>query len=175
MHLTEEQWNIIAPIFVSPPRRERRGRPRVPDREVLDGILWILKTGAQWNELPGDYPPYQTCHRRYQEWVERIVFQKVLTLLAQDMEQRGKINLKECFIDGTFSSAKKGGSLLVRLNAGKAVKSWRFRTRALFLSPSIWPLLLRMKSDWWKKRLPGDLPERIRGYSWATGHTIAIH
>lgn len=67
MRLTNEQWNILAPILKKPPRLDERGRPRRDDLEVLEGILWVLKTGAQWKALPREYPPYQTCHRRLQE------------------------------------------------------------------------------------------------------------
>ena len=161
-HISDEQWNIIEPILHRPKRWETRGRPRKPDRPLLDGILWILKTGAQWSELPKEYPPYQSCHRRFQEWVARGIFDTILELLAKDMEYRGKISLDECFIDGTFAPAKKGVRVLVRLNAEKAVKSWSSQTKALFLSPSLWPLLLRTKSPWLKKRLPSDLPERLQ-------------
>ena len=69
--LTNEQWNIPAPMLKKPPRLDGRGRPRRDDREVLEGILWVLKTGAQWKALPREYPPYQTCHHRLQEWRDR--------------------------------------------------------------------------------------------------------
>ncbi len=69
MDLTDAQWEIVAPLIPNPPRRkDGRGRPRRERREVLDGMLWILRTGAQWAELPGRYPPYQTCHRYFQQW-----------------------------------------------------------------------------------------------------------
>src|SRR6266571_4942168 len=87
----------------SPRFCSRWSSPR-PDREVLDGILWVLKTGAQWNELPSKYPPYQTCHRRFSEWVRNGALAELLRVLAQDMEVRGGISLEECFIDGTFAS-----------------------------------------------------------------------
>jgi transposase len=164
MKFTDQQWSIIAPIIKKTKRMETRGRPRRNDKEIMEGILWILKTGAQWSEMPNKYPPYQTCHRRYQEWVELGVFNKALTVLAQDMEQRGGIKLEECFIDGTFASAKKGGIALARQNAEKAARLWSLRTKTVFQSPSIWPLLLRMKSSWWKKRLPKDLQNRILNF-----------
>ncbi len=174
MKLTNEQWNIIEPLLRKPPRLDKRGKARKNNRDVLEGILWILKTGAQWRELPERYPSYQTCHRRLQEWRDRGIFEKILYVIAKDMEKRGKIKLKECFIDGTFASAKKGALLWARRSVEKAQKSWLFRTKALFQSPSIWPLLLRMKSLWWKKQLPKDLPERIQDYLWLTGHTTLI-
>jgi len=171
MHLTNEQWGLIVPLLPPSPRKDGRGRPRRDDRSILDGVLWVLKTGAQWYELPRDrgYAPYQTCHRRLQEWAKNKVFENILTVLAEDMEKRGKIDLKECFLDGTFSSAKKGDFWLVQLRKARVQRSWRSETRALFLSPSVWPVLLHMKSLWWQKRLPRDLPKRYQDASSLTG------
>jgi transposase len=56
---------ILQPIL----RKDGRGRPWRDTCAVLNGVLWVLGTGAQWRELPSKYPPYQTCHRRFQQWV----------------------------------------------------------------------------------------------------------
>ena len=65
--LDDEQWQVIEPLLLKPERRaDGRGRPRKDDREVLNGILWILRSGARWQDLPERFPPYQTCHRRFQ-------------------------------------------------------------------------------------------------------------
>jgi transposase len=67
MDLTDEQWDLLEPLIPQPPRRkDGRGRPWRDPRDVLNGILWILRTGAPWKDLPERYPPYQTCHRRFQ-------------------------------------------------------------------------------------------------------------
>jgi transposase len=78
MELTNEQWKKIELIIESlTPSKDPRGRkPRDP-RDILNGILWILRTGAPWKDLPGRYPPYQTCHRRLQQWVDQGVFQRI--------------------------------------------------------------------------------------------------
>lgn len=164
MHLTDEQWALVCPHIPGSPRKDGRGRPRCDDREILNGILWILRTGAQWADLPDRFPPYQTCHRRFQEWVKNKIFFKILTVLAQDMESRGKIKVQECFVDGTFASAKKGGLWWAKPSAAKARRSWPLEIKTVFQSPSIWPLLLRMKSPWWKERLPENLPAITREY-----------
>lgn len=86
-----------------------RGRPPVhDDRSVLNGILWVLRTGAAWADLPERFPSSSTCYRRFSKWVKTGVFRKILEALARDLEERGAINLSECFIDGTFVVAKKG-------------------------------------------------------------------
>src|SRR5215217_2906798 len=59
MDLTDEQWEVLEPLIPDPPRREDgRGRPWRDPRDVLNGILWILRTGAPWKDLPQRYPPY---------------------------------------------------------------------------------------------------------------------
>jgi transposase len=78
MHLTDEQWELLEPWIPAPPRRpDGRGRPWRDNRAVLDGILWVLRSGARWKDLPRDYPPYQTCHRRFQQWVQAGVFAQI--------------------------------------------------------------------------------------------------
>jgi transposase len=105
MDLTDEQWRVLEPLIGTMPRRaDGRG-----SREVLDGILWILRTGAQWANLPERYLPYQTCHRRFQRWVRGGTLERVLEALARDLKERGGLDLSECFIDGTFVAARKGG------------------------------------------------------------------
>jgi transposase len=70
MDLTDEQWAVLEPLILPPPRRtDGKGWPWRYPREILNGILWVLRTGAPWHDLPERYPPYQTCHRRFQQWI----------------------------------------------------------------------------------------------------------
>ena len=145
--LTDEQWAIIGPLIPEPPRREDgRGRPWRDTREVINGVLWILRSGSRWQDLPERFPPYQTCHRRFQQWSRDGTLRQVLEALARDLEGRGEIDLSECFIDGTFVVAKKGGALWAPQNGVKARSSWEWQTFMVFLSPSTRRLLRRMKS-----------------------------
>jgi transposase len=136
MELTDKQWEIIEPIIPkSRSRKGKRGRPSVNKREVLNGILWILRTGAQWREMPKKYPPYQTCHRYFQNWSRVGTLGKLLRCLANDLIKRGKLKIEEGFIDGSFSSAKKGVLELVEQSAAKGARSWQLQTALVFLSP----------------------------------------
>ena len=146
MDLTNEQWQIVETIL--PPdrvRADRRGRPWSDRRTVLNGVLWILRTGARWQDLPEQYGPHQTVHRRFQNWVRSKVLEEVLLAVAQDLKDRGGIDLRECFIDGTFVPAKKGGSAWGKLSVGRAANSWRSRTAMVFLSPYAQRVLARLK------------------------------
>ncbi|MEO6588819.1 MAG: IS5 family transposase [Pyrinomonadaceae bacterium] len=120
--LTDEQWILIEPLFDKTNEIQTRGRPRRSAREVLNGVLWILRSGARWADLPDRFPPYQTCHRRFQHWVKDGTLKKVLETLAEDLYVRGKLDLSETSIDGTFASAKKGAFKVGKTKRGKGTK-----------------------------------------------------
>jgi transposase len=147
MDLTEVQWDKLKPLLAPKRRPDGRGRPWRDARAVLNGILWVLRTGAPWHDLPDRYPPYQTCHRRFQQWQRDGTLTRLLHVLAEDLRACGKLDLSETFIDASFSSAKKGALLSARLAAEKAVKSWRSQTAMVFLSPAASPALRRMKPN----------------------------
>ena len=146
MELTDKQWEIIEPIL--PKGKSKLGqrvRPAVDKRKVFNGVLWILKTGAQWRELPNRYPSYQTCHRYFQRWSQSGILEKLLRRLAKDLIERGQLDIEEGFIDGSFSVAKKGVLELVRQSAAKGARSWQSQTALVFLSPFVLRVLRRMK------------------------------
>jgi transposase len=152
MDLTDAQWTILKPLLANKLGR-KRGRPWRDARAVWNGVLWILRTGAPWHDLPSRYPPYQTCHRRFQQWQRDGTLTRLLHALAEDLRARGKLDLSETFIDASFSSAKKGALLSARLAEEKAVKSWRSQTAMAFLSPAASPALRRMKPNLSKRLL----------------------
>src|SRR6478609_5846870 len=69
IRLTDEQWERIRKHFPEEHIPDgRAGRKPIPTRHVLEAVLWILNTGAQWHMLPQSYPNYKTVHRRFQTW-----------------------------------------------------------------------------------------------------------
>lgn len=138
MDLTDQQWAHIAK-HLPPERSGGRGRPPRHPRDVLNGILWVLRTGAPWADIPARYPSYQTCHRRFQQWVNEGTFVRVLQGLAEDLRERGGLDLSEVFIDGTHAGAKKGDPVLAALDVGLPPRSWQWQTAMVFLwlSPSL--------------------------------------
>jgi transposase len=146
MDLTDQQWKIVEPILPPDPVREDgRGRPWRDRRMVLNGILWILRTGAPWKDLPPRYGPYQTAHRRFQHWVRSGVMEKLLLTLAAHLQEAGGLDLKECFVDGTFVPAKKGGDWWGKPSGARAPRSWALQTAMVFLSPCGQKALRRLK------------------------------
>ncbi len=155
MDLTDQQWSILQPLIPEPPRRvDGRGRPWADNRKLLDGMLWILRTGAQWEDLPRRYGTKSTCHRRFQDWVEKGVFEAILAALADDLEERGGLDLSECFVDATFASAKKGDPQSGLPGVGRAARSWQWQTALVFLSPLTLHLLRQRRSRLLKRYSP---------------------
>lgn len=85
--LTDEEWVRIEPLL--PPQRSGKpGRPYSDHRKVINGILWIDRTGAPWRDMPERYGPFSTCHDRLVRWQEEGVWANVLAqLIAQEDEQ----------------------------------------------------------------------------------------
>lgn len=106
--LTDEQWFLIEDLFPHEPPSEWGGRPSVPPRLCLEGVLWVLRSGARWKDLPIHFPSPSTCWRRLKEWTESGVFQKAWARLLGKLDGLNQIDWEETFADGTFSPAKKG-------------------------------------------------------------------
>jgi transposase len=133
--LTDLQWKILQDLIPEPMhRKDGRGRPWKDRRAVLNGVLWVLRTGAPWVDVPERYPSYQTCHRRFQQWVRSGVMKGILEALALELKIRGTLDVKEAFIDGSFAPAKKGVLRSEKQNAVREPKSWQSQTVMVFLS-----------------------------------------
>jgi len=143
--LRDAQWELIEPILRPRRRSDGRGRPWRDTRAVLKGILWV--TGAQWRELPKKYPPYQTCHRRFQHWVRQGKLERILQALATGLQARGKLRLEEAFIDASFTGAKKGALRSGLLSAAKGRKSSLWPMITVFLSRLVSKALRRTKAS----------------------------
>ena len=123
LSLTNEQWERIRKHFPEEHiAADRPGRKPIATRKVLEGVLWILNTGAQWHMLPQCYPNYKTVHRRFQQWCRDEILRSVLTDLANDLRERGAIDERESFIDATFAAARGGGEEIGPTKRGKGVK-----------------------------------------------------
>ncbi len=122
--VTDRQWGLIQPHL--PPRKvnPKGGRPWADDRGCFEGILWILWTGAPWSELPSRYGSPTTCWRRLREWEERGVLLELWRAFLAQLNDRQKIRWDECFVDGSFAPAKKGGCASARPSAARERSGW---------------------------------------------------
>ena len=80
------------------------------DRECLEGILWLLRTGSRWRDMPIDLPSGSTCWRRLRDWAGEEVLQDIHTILIEELDELGEIDFDELFADATFIRTKKGAT-----------------------------------------------------------------
>src|SRR5712692_4124759 len=110
--IPDDLWAEIEPLLGEEKVPGTRGRPPVAFRKVLDGILYVLRTGCQWKALPKEYGSGSTAHRRFQQWVGGGVFQKLwVKLLGKYDELRG-IKWKWQSLDSSSVKAPLGGRRL---------------------------------------------------------------
>ncbi len=76
--LTDYEWTVIKPFLPNKPR----GVPRVNDRRALNGIFWVLRSGAPWRDLPDNFGPYTTCHNRFVRWRRAGVRDRIMNCLS---------------------------------------------------------------------------------------------
>ena len=111
--LTDDQWARIAPHL--PPQRPRTGRPSTDHRQIVEGIVYHLRTGHPWRDLPGAFGPWQTVYSRFRRWKQAEVWDRVLAALQAEADARGELDWELHFLDGTVirahsqaAGAKKG-------------------------------------------------------------------
>jgi transposase len=76
--LSDYEWSVIKPMLPNKPR----GVPRVDDRRVLNGIFWVLRSGAPWRDLPENYGPHTTCYNRFVRWRQAGIWDRIMNGLA---------------------------------------------------------------------------------------------
>ena len=124
--LTDDQWAKLQPLL--PPQRPATGRPAKDHRTVLNGILWRLRTGAPWRDVPGRYGKWDTLYSRFRRWQASGVWDRVLAALLAEAEARGEFDWALHFLDGTTirahqhaAGAKNGAA--IRPSAAPAAAS----------------------------------------------------
>ena len=122
--LADEQWRKIQEQLPAQKKKPKGGRPTADDRRCFEGILWILWTGAQWSELPRRYGPKSTVHDRLQRWTRDGTLEKLWRAFLAQLQEREQIGWDECFVDGTFVPAKKGGPKSAKPSGARARSLW---------------------------------------------------
>src|SRR6476620_72310 len=123
--LTNAQWVRLEPLL--PPQKPKTGRINHPHRKVINGILWILRTGAPWEDLPRRYGKTKTVSSRYYRWRKKGIWQRLFAKLQAQAERDGELDWTIHFVDSTVirahqhaAGAKKGTRNTKRLVARRA-------------------------------------------------------
>lgn len=101
--VTDEEWERLKQYFRQPDE-VRLGRPRNDDRQMLNGILWIARSGASWRDLPERYGAWSSVYRRFKEWEEAGLFETILEELAEDAD------LQDMSLDSTTIKAHQASA-----------------------------------------------------------------
>ena len=110
VRLTAEQWAKIEPLLPKPTKKG--GRPPKPHRPKVEAMLWILRTGAPWRDLPSAYGPWESVYTRFSRWSQSGVLARLFAALSRERDDEGYL------IDATIvrahqdpsGAAKKGAS-----------------------------------------------------------------
>lgn len=112
--LTDKEWERLQPLL--PPQKPAVGRPAHDHRTIINGILWILRTGAPWRDLPAQYGKWTTVVSRFYRWRIAGVWQRVLATLQEQADAAGKLDWDKHYVDGTVirahqhAAGAKGGT-----------------------------------------------------------------
>lgn len=120
--LSDEAWERIEPLIPVEDKSYRFGRPRADCRKVVEGIIWVLKTGARWRDLPKEYPNGTTCWRRLKDWEAKGIWESLWRRFLSELDAEGLIEWEEASMDAAFAPAKKGAMRLGKPSGAKARK-----------------------------------------------------
>jgi len=154
VELTDAQWARIAKLLPKPKAKPKGGRPRANDRDVMEGILWVLRSGARWRDMPDRYPAYATCWRRLGEWERADLWLSLWRAFLKDLDEAQQIDWSEAFMDGTFAPAKKGALASEKHVRVRGQSLWYWSTARVFLSECTFRLPIEPSRSSRKKRSP---------------------
>ena len=107
--VTDELWSTIKPLIPREPPKPKGGRPRVPDRAALAGIVFVLRTGIPWEYLPKQFGcSGMTCWRRLRDWAKAGVWHRLHKVLLEKLEAAGKLDWSRASLDSASIPAKGG-------------------------------------------------------------------
>ena len=137
--LTPRQWERLQPLL--PPQKPKTGRPAHDHRTIINGILWMLRTGAPWRDLPERYGPWRTVASRFYRWQRAGIWAQLLSAVQAQADAQGQLNWELHYIDGTTirahqhaAGAKKGTQSLkpsAAVGVGSVPKSISERKEAV--------------------------------------------
>ena len=107
--ISDELWDNISDLLPDEKPKNTVGRPIIPFKKVLDGILYVLRTGCQWKMLPKEYGSGSTCHRRFQQWVQLDIFKRIWIRLLKEYDNKKGIGWIWQSLDSISIKSPLGG------------------------------------------------------------------
>lgn len=105
----DELWECVEPIILEIDPPKARGRKRADPRQMLNGIIFRLRSGCQWNRMPKELGDDSTIHRTFQRWVESGVLRQIWRVLLEECEELGGVDWEWQAADGAMGKARFGG------------------------------------------------------------------
>ena len=125
--VTDEQWQLIEPLFTA---AATTGRKRIPPRIVLNGVLWIPRSGSPWRDLPERYGPWQSIYHHFNAWRRTKVFERILEALQLRLDAKGHIDRDLWCVDGTTLRASRAAAGAGKNGAPKNPETTHWVARA---------------------------------------------
>jgi transposase len=119
--LSEAEWRLLKDLL--PAERGRRSRPAQDNRRIVNGILWRLRTGAPWRDVPEKYGKWMTVYQRFRRWSEAGIWEAAASTLAQAMADNSRHSIDSTTVRGHVSAAGAKGGLANRLLAARGAGS----------------------------------------------------
>jgi putative transposase len=113
--VSDELWGVIAPILAELDPPQATGRPRVDAQRTLEAIIFRLRSGCQWNQLPERFPDDSSVHRTFQRWVRLGVFARIWSTLVASCAELGGVDWEWQAVDGAMGKARLGGTSLAAI------------------------------------------------------------
>ena len=118
--LLDALWERVRPLLPPKPPQPKGGRPFADDKACFAGIVYQLRNGIRWNDMPDSFPSGVTCWRRFDLWTRRGIWPRVWTLVLEELQDAGRLDTSELFLDATFAEARKGGPASALQSAASA-------------------------------------------------------
>ena len=140
--ISDELWKVIEPLLPPEPPKPKGGRPRISDRAALTGIVFVLKSGLQWEMLPQEMGcgSGMTCWRRLRDWEKAGVWEKLHKLLLDTLNEAGEIGWSRASLDSQTVRArgvKKGSKAQART---RRIRANQARSAILWSADEEYPL-----------------------------------
>lgn len=121
--LLDRLWARVEPLLPPAAAKPKGGRPRQDDRACLAGIVYVLRNGVRWRDLPSEFPSGPTCWRRHSDWTGAGLWAEIWAAVLEELAAAGALETDELFADATFVPAQKGASRSGKPRSGRGAKS----------------------------------------------------